>query len=121
MDLTVLEQGCLVTLEISCEEEDLDRVQATVQDLLSQASPFTAEEMERGRQLVGNGLRYALESTGQVAAMAASQTLWNRPQDLLQPLQHLQAWTDERLSAELMPMLQPQQACTLVATPGAAG
>ena len=121
MDLTVLEQGCLVTLEISCEEEDLDRVQATVQDLLSQASPFTAEEMERGRQLVGNGLRYALESTWQVAAMAASQTLWNRPQDLLQPLQHLQTWTDERLSAELMPMLQPQQACTLVATPGAAG
>ena len=53
--------------------------------------------------------------------MAASQTLWNRPQELLQPLQHLQAWTDERLNAELIPLLQPQQACTLVATPGAAG
>ena len=81
------------------------------------AAPFTNEELARGRQLVGNGLRYSLESVGQVAAQAASQMLWNRPQELLQPLQHLQAWTEERLSEDLMPLLQPSRACSLIATP----
>ena len=117
MDLSVLEQGCLMTLEISCEPEDLEQVEATVHEQLAQAAQFSAEELARGRQLVGNGLRYSLESVGQVAAQAASQMLWNRPQELLQPLQHLQAWTEERLSEDLMPLLQPSRACSLIATP----
>ena len=117
MDLSVLEQGCLMTLEISCEPEDLEQVEAAVHEQLEQAERFSAAELARGRQLVGNGLRYSLESVGQVAAQAASQTLWNRPQELLQPLQHLQAWSEERLSAELMPLLEPDRACTLIATP----
>ena len=116
-DLSVLEQGSLMTLEISCEPEDLEQVEATVHEQLNQAAPFTAEELARGRQLVGNGLRYSLESVGQVAAQAASQMLWNRPQELLQPLQHLQAWTEERLTEDLMPLLQPSRACSLIATP----
>ena len=117
MDLSVLEQGCLITLEISCEQDDLEQVQATVHEQLEKAERFSTAELARGRQLVGNGLRYSLESVGQVAAQAATQTLWNRPQELLQPLQHLQAWSEERLSAELMPLLTPDRACTLIATP----
>jgi len=117
MDLSVLEQGCLMTLEISCEPEDLEQVEATVHEQLEQAAPFSAAELMRGRQLVGNGLRYALESVGQVAAQAASQTLWDRPQELLQPLQHLQTWSEDRLSTELMPLLRPDRACSLIATP----
>ena len=78
---------------------------------------FSAAELMRGRQLVGNGLRYALESVGQVAAQAASQTLWDRPQELLQPLQHLQTWSEDRLSTELMPLLRPDRSCSLIATP----
>ena len=117
MDLSVLEQGCLMTLEISCEPDDLEQVEAAVHEQLEQAERFSAAELARGRQLVGNGLRYSLESVGQVAAQAASQTLWNRPQELLQPLQHLQGWSEERLSAELMPLLEPDRACTLIATP----
>ena len=117
MDLSVLEQGCLMTLEISCEPEDLEQVEATVHQQLEQAAPFSAAELMRGRQLVGNGLRYALESVGQVAAQAASQTLWDRPQELLQPLQHLQTWSEDRLSTELMPLLRPDRACSLIATP----
>ena len=117
MDLSVLEQGCLMTLEISCEPEDLEQVEATVHEQLEQAAPFSAAELMRGRQLVGNGLRYALESVGQVAAQAASQTLWDRPQELLQPLQHLQTWSEDRLSTELVPLLRPDRACRLIATP----
>jgi len=52
-----------------------------------------------------------------VAAQAASQTLWDRPQELLQPLQHLQTWSEDRLSTELMPLLRPDRACSLIATP----
>ncbi len=117
MDLSVLEQGCLITLEISCQPDDLEKVQATVHEQLEQAERFSTAELARGRQLVGNGLRYSLESVSQVASQAASQTLWNRPQELLQPLQHLQGWSEERLSAELMPLLKPDRACTLIATP----
>ena len=50
--------------------------------------------------------------------MSASQTLWERPPGLMEPLRHLQHWSNERLHDELMPLLQPQRACTLIAMPG---
>ena len=119
MDLSALELGSLVTLEISCDPADLPQVEACVHERLTSPTPFSQVELERGRQLVGNGLRYALESSAQVASMSASQTLWGRPSGLLEPLKLLQHWSDERLHDELMPLLQPQRACTLIALPGA--
>ena len=73
------------------------------------------QELKRGQQLVSNGLRYSLESTGQVSGLSASQTLWDRQQDLLHPLAFLLPWTAERLRSDLFPRLQPEQAFVLTA------
>jgi predicted Zn-dependent peptidase len=122
MDLTVLEQGSLVTLEICCREEDLANVERELETELARSlhEPPAEWELNRARQLVGNGLRYSLESTAQVAGTAGSQQLWKRQQDLLQPLQVLNDWSADRLLQELMPTLSSDRACTLIATPGAA-
>ena len=117
MDLSVLEQGSLVTLEVICPAQHLEAVEEEVnRQLRTMTQQFVSDqELQRGQQLVSNGLRYALEATGQVSGLCASQTLWDRPQDLLQPLDFLPAWTAERLRADLFPKLQPEQACVLTA------
>ncbi|MAR05706.1 MAG: peptidase M16 [Cyanobium sp. NAT70] len=121
MDLTVLEQGSLVTLEICCQEDDLPAVEQEVKRQLDHVCDTPPEdwELKRARQLVGNALRFALESSAQVAGLAAGQTLWGRAQDLLQPLNELESWTTTRLQQELFPQLQAHRACTLIARPGA--
>ena len=80
-------------------------------------TPIERWELERSQRLVGNGLRFALESATQVAGMAANQMLWNRPQGLLQPLETLENWTNNALRDRLFNHLQPDQAYTLVALP----
>ena len=121
MDLTVLEQGSLITLEICCREEDLASVEQELKRELTRSiqEPPAEWELDRARQLVGNGLRFSLESTAQVAGTAGNQQLWERQQDLLQPLQVLNGWSADRLLQELMPTLSSDKACTLIATPGA--
>ena len=120
MDLTVLEQGSLVTLEICCSEDNLPHVEQAVQQQLSRVAdePIERWELERSKRLVGNGLRFALESATQVAGIAASQMLWDRPQALLHPLEALDKWTDVTLQDQLFTHLQPDRACTLLALPG---
>jgi len=121
MDLTVLEQGSLITLEICCREEDLASVEQELERELARSihEPPAEWEMDRARQLVGNGLRFSLESTAQVAGTAGNQQLWERQQDLLHPLRVLNSWSADRLLQELMPTLSSEKACTLIATPGA--
>ena len=121
MDLTVLEQGSLITLEVCCREEDLASVEQELERELTRCihEPPDEWELDRARQLVGNGLRFSLESTAQVAGTAGNQQLWERQQDLLQPLQVLNSWNADRLLQELMPTLSSEKACTLIATPGA--
>ena len=121
MDLTVLEQGSLITLEICCREEDLASVEQELERELTRSiqEPPAEWELDRARQLVGNGLRFSLESTAQVAGTAGNQQLWERQQDLLQPLQVLNGWSADRLLQELMPTLSSDKACTVIATPGA--
>ena len=48
-------------------------------------------------------------------SFSASQTLWDRQQDLLHPLAFLLPWTAERLRSDLFPRLQPEQAFVLTA------
>ena len=117
MDLSVLEQGSLITLEVICPDEHLEAVEEEVnRQLRAMADELVSDqELKRGQQLVSNGLRYALESTGQVSGLSASQTLWDRQQDLLHPLAFLPPWTAERLRSDLFPRLQPEQAFVLTA------
>ena len=59
-----------------------------------------AEEIERAYHLVKNSHCFNIEATSQVAALAGSQTLWNRPQPLLSPLQHINYWSGKLLKDE---------------------
>ena len=117
MDLSLLEQGSLITLEVICPEENLAVVEREIGNILREAAdhPVSERELQRGVQLVSNGLRYALESTGQVSGLCASQQLWGRNQDLLAPLDLLQTWSAIELQTAIFPTLQPEQACVLIA------
>jgi len=119
MDLTTLEQGSLVMLEACCPAEHIEEVEAEVDRVLQEcaSTPVQAAEMERGRQLVGNGLRFSLEAPGSVAGIAGPQALWREPQDPLRPLQDLQNWTAAGLQSDVFGQLQASKAFTLVALP----
>ena len=119
MDITVMEQGSVVMLEACCPEEQIEQVEAVIEEELKRATmdAIGDHELHRAQQLVGNGLRFSLEAPGSVAAIAGSQSLWGRTQTLLSPLSHLQTWTVERLQQSLMPLLQSDQAFTLLALP----
>lgn len=120
MDLTTLERGSLVMLEACCAPEHIEEVEQEVKSILDKAasSPASEEELERGRQLVGNGLRFSLEAPGSVAALTGPQALWRTPQHPLASIDDLEAWTADDLQAEIFNQMQPEQAYTLVALPG---
>lgn len=119
MDVTALEQGSLVMLEACCPEEQLNQVEQEIHKVLgaSLESPPLPQEMVRSQQLVRNGLCFNLEAAGQVAGLAGNHALWNRPQPLLQPLEHLDRWSAKRLQEDIFPIFQPDKSFTLVARP----
>jgi predicted Zn-dependent peptidase len=121
MDLTALEEGSLITLEVICPEDALSAVEQEINAVLHQVAneAVSEQELRRGYQLVSNSLRYSLESVGHVTGLCASHVLWHRNQDLLSPLNHLSQWSAERLQTELFPALLPEKACVLIARPGA--
>ena len=117
MDVTTLEQGSLVMLEACCPDDQIERVELEIHQLLgdSLTKAITDEEFNRAMQLVGNGHRFSLEAPGAVAASAGSQTLWGRHRDLLAPLQDLMHWDASTLREQVMPLLQPERSFTLIA------
>ncbi len=122
MDVTAMEQGSLIMIEVCCSEENLARVEKEIHLLMESCTNETIEnqEIKRATQLVENGLCFNLEASSQVAALAGSQTLWNREQPLLAPLEYIPAWTCTRLQEEIFPLLKPELSCTLIAIPGEA-
>ncbi len=119
MDVTVLENGGLVLLEACCKEQNLERVEKEVHQILQDCikSPAETEEVRRASHLVKNSHCFNLEATSQVAALAGSQALWNRSQPLLEPLESINYWTAERLRNEIFRQLQPENSCTVIARP----
>ena len=120
MDLTALEEGSLITLEVICKEDALSAVEQEINAVLHQVAneAVSEQELRRGYQLVSNSLRYSLESVGHVTGLCASHVLWHRHQDLLSPLNLLGHWSTDRLQTELFPALLPEKACVLIARPG---
>ncbi len=119
MDLTVLEQGSLVILEACCLENNLEKVEGEIQKLLKESCTLTsnAKELRRATQLVRNGLYFNLEASAQVAALIGSHSLWGRDQTLLQPLEHIEYWSHEKLNQGIFSLLQPENSYTLIARP----
>jgi predicted Zn-dependent peptidase len=119
LDLNVLESGSLVLLEAVCEAEVIERVQAEVRRVWEELSQHPAQEaeVERARRLVANGYRFGLEAAGSVAGMLGNSSLWGRRHNLQAPLDWMQDWDSARLSQEVLPLLNPEQAFCLRAVP----
>ncbi len=119
MEVTALEEGGLILLEACCKENDLERVEKEINLVLKESliSPPKEQELNRACHLVKNGFCFNLEAASQVAALAGSQTLWHRPQDLLTPLKHIDYWSSSKLKDEIFMQLQPELSCTLIAKP----
>jgi predicted Zn-dependent peptidase len=119
LDLNVLESGSLVLLEAVCEADAIERVQAEVGRVWEELSQHPAQEaeVERARRLVANGYRFGLEAAGSVAGMLGNSSLWGRRHNLQAPLDWIQHWDSARLSQEVLPLLNPEQAFCLRAVP----
>ncbi len=121
MDITVLEQGGLILLEACCLEENLVQVEKEIHNMLTmsiETSP-TNQELCRAQQLVKNSLCFSLEASSHVAALAGTQTLWNRKYPLLEPLKYIKYWTAKKLQNEIFHEVQPNKSFTLIARPKA--
>jgi zinc protease len=119
LDLNVLESGCLVLLEAVCDPEQLPAVEQQVRQVLLELIEHAPKqaELDRAKRLVGNGYRFSLEVAGSVAAMVGNSQLWGRQHNLQRPLEWLEAWSSERLSRDVIPLLHPDQAFCLQAVP----
>ncbi|WP_320667592.1 pitrilysin family protein [Prochlorococcus sp. MIT 1307] len=119
MDVTSLEKGGLILLEACCREENLDRVEEEIHKILGESiNSFPKKhELDRACHLVRNGHCFNLEATSQVAALAGAQTLWERPQGLLEPLEYIDYWSGSKLKDEIFCQLKPELSCTLIAKP----
>ena len=117
MDLTALEQGGLVVLEVCCTEANLEQVEREIMKILKDTyeTKPSEKEINRAKKLVKNGLLFSLEVPSQVAAITGSQALWNRHAPLLEPINCIESWTIEELQQKIFRELQLANAFILIA------
>ena len=117
LELHPLEEGSLVVLEAVCEAEQLAAVRREVERVLEQiATGISTTELQRSQRLLSHGHRFSLEAISPVTQMLGQASLMNRLQPLDAPLQRLQRWGRDEITA-LAAALAPQQACILEVLP----
>ena len=119
MDVTSLEEGGLILLEVNCLENQLNNVENEVNKILRETleNEPSKQELNRACQLVRNSYCFSIESTANVASIIGSQALWNRHQSLLNPLKNIEYWSSENLKKEIYSKLQPEDCSTLIVKP----
>ncbi|WP_269623068.1 M16 family metallopeptidase [Prochlorococcus marinus] len=119
MDITALEQGGLYILEVCCLEENINAVESEIQLILRNylCNEVTSKELMRAKKLVTNSLCFSLELPSQIAAIAGSQVLWNRHQQLLEPLKYIDSWNANNIKDLIFKQLQLENSFTLISRP----
>lgn len=119
MDITALEHGGLIILEACCKEKNIKYLEKEIAKILFDAlyEEIQIEELKRSIKLIKNGFYFSLESTSQVASLAGSNTLWGRNQKLLDPLNYIELWNEDKLKEQVFSLLQPENCFTLIAIP----
>ncbi len=119
MEITSLEQGGLIILEVCCLVENLDVVEKEINRILKELlnTPPSQKEIQKARHIVTNSLCYALEIPSQIACMNGSQSLWGRNQSLLKPLEYIESWGILDIHENFFKVLQPENSFTLIAKP----
>ncbi len=118
IEVTSLEKGGMILLEACCLEEKVEKVEKEIYKVI-QSTVDTAlqlEEINRAYQLVKNGLCFSIEAPIQVAGIAGTNTLWDRQQQLLDPIKYIKYWNRDKLQDEILSQLIPENSCTLIAT-----
>ncbi len=119
MGISVLEEGSLFLLEACCLEKNLQKVENEINLILKDCIKHSSlpKELKRAKQLVRNSICFGLELPSQIAAITASQLLWDRHQSLLEPLNLIDYWEVSNLQTSLFTLLEPSKSFTLIARP----
>ncbi len=119
MEIITLEQGGLFLLEATCLEKNLTSVENEITNvILNLISEMPSKkELDKAKQLVSSSLIFGIELPSQITAIAASQALWDRHQQLLDPLKHINYWNSSNIKDQIFAQLQPEKSFTLIARP----
>ncbi len=118
-EVTAFEEGGLILIEACCKEKNIDMVEKEIYNLINQiiCEGIPNKELERAHYLISNGLCFNLEAASQVASLAGAQTLWDRKQSLLKPLNLINNWNSCKLQEQIFRELTPEKSFTLIASP----
>ena len=64
-----------------------------------------------------NNIYFSLELSTQIASTLGNHALWGRHQAILKSIDDLSYWTISRLNKLIFPLLNPENAFTLIAEP----
>ena len=119
LDLHAMECGSLALLEALCDPNDLPAVREAISAVWHELmdEPVGEAEWARVNRLVGNSIRFGMESAGAVAGLIGTGCLWGRHQRLEEPLEALASWDPESLRQEALASLDPRRAFVLEAVP----
>jgi len=119
IDLQILEEGGLILLDASCQEENLKIAENEINNILKKLTKdlVTNKDLERAKTLVINNIYFGLELSTQIASTLGNHCLWGRQKPILQSLDDISYWTISRLNELIFPLLNPKNAFTLIAEP----
>ncbi len=119
VDITTLEKGGLIILEASCSEKDIDKVEQEINKVIIDLSQGLIDDSEliKAKKIVSNSLRFNIEKPSQVSSINGYNTLWERSQKLLYPLELINEWNATELQKTLLKELVQNNRFTLIANP----
>ena len=121
VDLEVhpLEDGSMAILEAVCPPDQLEAVEEEIHRRLSAwcNTAVHPADLQRAQRLLGNGWRFGLEGPGGLAAAIGPGLLRGRVDALGTYVQQIQAWSCERLLADVQHLFAPEHALRLLALP----
>ncbi|WP_413677674.1 M16 family metallopeptidase [Prochlorococcus sp. MIT 0916] len=119
IDLQILEEGGLILLDVSCQQENLKIAESEINFILNELTRglVTNKDLERAKKLVINNIYFGLELSTQIASTLGNQALWGRHQAILKTIDDISYWTNSRLNKFIFPLFNPENAFTLIAEP----
>ena len=119
IDLQILEEGGLILLDVSCQQENLKIAEIEINNILKKLTRdlVTNKDLKRAKRLVTNNIYFSLELSTQIASTLGYQALWGRHQAILKSIDDISYWTTSRLNELIFPLFNPENAFTLIAEP----
>ena len=119
IDLQILEEGGLILLDVSCQNENLKLAESEINSILKKLNRYLVadKDLERSKRLVVNNIYFGLELSTQIASTLGNQALWGRHQSVLKSIDDISYWTTSRLNELIFPLFNPENAFTLIAEP----